>query len=81
MSFAGWFIYKSYDEQNKLKKQEELEKGLRDAKMEAANCDSMGTECRICMEKPINVVYIPCHHFCVCFECYLKIREDADRQR
>ena len=32
-----------------------------------------GAECVVCMDKPLEMVFVPCGHICVCEECSAQI--------
>ena len=43
-------------------------------------CDTYDTKncfdtihCVICLEHFSNIIFLPCNHLCVCYDCYLKI--------
>ena len=40
-----------------------------------AGCAS-GTECSLCLERPINAVLLPCGHACACVQCVTRLASD-----
>jgi hypothetical protein len=35
-------------------------------------------ECVVCMEKATEVVFVPCAHKCICFECYIQMKKGGN---
>lgn len=39
-----------------------------------------GTPCVVCMQYPINILFWPCKHACICDVCHSKIQQYRQRQ-
>lgn len=73
----AYFSYEKHQQMKALK--ESIEKSKMDIhKMPTVRAEEMGTQCLICYVAPSNIVLIPCNHLCICSECFLKLKENAN---
>ena len=56
------------DEQLKAMRQQ-LEQCQGSEVVEAKDDSAEGTECVVCLEKPVQVALVPCGHVCACISC------------
>ena len=60
---------------------------LLSSSMKGSSLGSGGNEdkekfiCKVCFDKPINMIFINCGHVCVCFDCYSALKKKELQSR